>query len=99
MFNLSLQLETDARRGGCGDFCYGGDARRGAPFCACRAGCLAGPINLSPMSDFHYDHGQKLILNFVEDAVHPLPNSIPVLSRQFFASLRARFLGERLDTF
>ena len=51
------------------------------------------------MADLHYDHGQNVILNFINDAVDALTDSIPLLAGQFFASLWARFLGKRLDTF
>ncbi len=73
--------------------------RSGAPLCVHWSGSLAGPINLSPMADLHYDHSQNVVLDFINDAIDALTDSIPLLSRQFFASLPARFLGKRLDTF
>jgi hypothetical protein len=51
------------------------------------------------MADLHYDHSQNVILDFINDAVDALTDSIPLLSRQFFASLWARFLGKRPDAF
>jgi hypothetical protein len=51
------------------------------------------------MADLHYDHSQNVIPDFINDAVDTLTDSIPLLSREFFTPLRARFPDKRLDTF
>jgi len=54
-------------------------------------------VDIAPVPHANDSDDQYIIIDRIKDAVSALPNPIPLLARQLFASGRSRIFGQRPD--
>jgi hypothetical protein len=59
----------------------------------------AGPVNVSPVSNFDYDYHKRIIVNLVYDTVSTLTDPIPGLTGQLLTVRWARIIRQGIDAF
>lgn len=55
---------------------------------------LHSPVDVAPVSDLHDGDGRLRVFNRIENTIVPLANTVFVLARQLFASVRSWLFGE-----
>ncbi len=53
-------------------------------------------VDVLSMANLHNRYDKKLIHHFIDNSVHTLPDSITLLSREFFTADWARIILQRL---
>ena len=56
---------------------------------------LHSPVDVAPVSDLHDGDGRLRVFNRIENTIVPLANTVFVLARQLFASVRPSTFEEK----